>query len=242
MTPDLPPSGTPPLGALAPSRAPARIVLADDHELARSGLRAMLEGEDDLAIVGEATDGEEAVRLCRELAPDLALLDIRMPRLDGLAAARAVRDLGLGTRVLMLTIEDKPDHLARAVVAGAAGYVLKDASRAELLAAIRTVLGGGKVLDSALAAALIGALARDDAPKEEPAAGRPAGGGLTARETDVLRLIVEGMTNKEIARALRIAPGTAKVHVERVIGKLGVADRTQAAVHAVQRGLIGRTS
>ena len=217
-------------------KPPARLIIADDHELARSGLRAMLEGEADLEVVGEARDGVEAVALCAKIAPDLALLDIRMPRLDGLGAARAIRQQSPRTGVVMVTMHDSPEYLGEAIRAGAAGYVLKDSTRRDLLAAVRTVLRGEAFLNGALATRLIQQLSLPSGL--EPGSDMEP---LTPRETEVLARVVRGLTNKEIARELDIAPGTVKVHVERVIGKLGAADRTQAAVRAIERGLVPRS-
>ncbi|WP_375428544.1 response regulator [uncultured Sphingomonas sp.] len=217
--------------------APFGIVIADDHELARSGLRAMVEGEPDLRVVGEARDGLEAVDLCRLLAPGLVLLDVRMPRLDGLGAARRISDECPGVRIVMVTMHDSPAYLAEALQAGAAGYVLKDASRRELLAALRSVLDGDTFLNGAMAARIIGRIGPPAAPGSKSLDRSPIE-PLTPRELDVLGLVARGMTNKEVGRELEISPGTVKVHVERIIGKLGVADRTQAAVRGVERGLV----
>jgi DNA-binding NarL/FixJ family response regulator len=209
----------------------SRIVIADDHELARSGLRAMIEGEDDLLVVGEARDGLEVVELCRREAPDLALLDVRMPRMDGMGAARALNEHCPGVRIVMVTMHDSPEYLSEALSAGASGYVLKDASRRELLGALRTVLAGETFLNGAVAARLIEGLT----PRRTA---RSPVDVLTPRETRVLGLVARGMTNKEVGRELDISPATAKAHVERIIGKLGVADRTQAAVRGVECGLV----
>src|SRR5712692_2026208 len=213
----------------------ARVVIADDHELARLGLRTMLAPEPDLEVVGEAATGHEAVALSRQLHPDIVLMDIRMPDLDGLAATRAIKqDLPL-ISILIVTLSEDPDYLLEALRAGAAGYVLKDASRREVVAAVRQVLSGESPLDPRLAAQLIRRLAGQTPPKEQPAR---HGDNLTQRELEVLRLVAEGKTNHDIAQTLFVSVGTVKVHVERIIDKRGVSDRTQAAVRAVELGFL----
>ena len=214
-----------------PRVSPARTIIADDHELARAGLRSMLEGDRGLTLVGEASNGREAVALCRELQPDLALLDVRMPDMDGLAATREIRQTCPQTRILIVTTHANPDYLLAALKAGAAGYVLKDVTRQDLLSTIRRVLRGEAVLSGDIATQTLQRLA-----------GRPAGQSvpelLTPRERDVLVQIVEGRTNRQIAQLLSLSVGTVKIHVEHIIAKLGVADRTQAAVRAVESGLL----
>jgi DNA-binding NarL/FixJ family response regulator len=210
-------------------------VIADDHELARSGLRSMLAGEPDLEVVGEAATGREAVTACSRLRPDLVLMDVRMPELDGLAATEAVKAACPDTSVVIVTLYEDPDYLLQAIRAGAAGYVLKDATRREFLAAVRGVLGGESILNPELAVQLLRRLAHEGAT-------RPAAGGapepLTTRELEVLRLLAEGQTNPQIAARLGVSRGTVKVHVERIIAKLGASDRTQAAVRAAELGLL----
>lgn len=212
---------------------PSRILIVDDHELARGGLHSMLSGEPDLEVVGEAENGERAVKLSERLMPDLVLMDVRMPGMDGIAATAAIKRFSPGTSVLMVTLYLDHDYLFQAIKAGAAGYVLKDATRRELLTSVRRVLEGETALDSALAMKLLSRLSRE---KEERVA--QSIDPLTPRELQVLRLVVEGQTNHEIAGALSIGSGTVKSHVEHIIAKLGAADRTQAAVRAVQLGLL----
>jgi len=220
-------------GSLPQRSGPARVIIADDHELARAGLRSMLAGDRGLELVGEATNGHEAVALCRELQPDLAVLDVRMPEMDGLAATRAIKQQCPKTSVLIVTTHEHYDYLLAALKAGAAGYMLKDISRSELLMAVRRVLRGESILNGELATRALQRLASETAPYEGPAPER-----LTPREREVLHLIAEGKTNREIAAQLSLSVGTVKIHVEHIIGKMGVSDRTQAAVRAVECGLL----
>lgn len=203
---------------------PARILIVDDHPLAREGLKAVLAGAG-FAIAGEAASGEEAVDLARHLSPDVVLMDVRLgPGIDGLEATRRIAALGLPARVLMLTLHDNPAYVREALAAGAAGYVLKDTGIEDLRAAIGQVLSG----QTAIPLGLVNAALRQRAPNRTA----DAVSALTTRERGVLDLVARGMTNKEIARELAISPATVKAHVERIIAKLGVADRTQAAVLA----------
>lgn len=204
-----------------------RILIVDDHQLAREGLRAVLAG-DGMEVVGLASTGEEAVELAGSLVPDVILMDVRLgDGIDGLEATRQVVALGLPIKVVMLTLHEMPGYVREALAAGAAGYVLKDTEIGDLRTAINQVMAG----QSALPLDLVSAAMR--------AENRPEPKGdlsqiLTSREQEVVELVAEGLTNKEIARKLDISPATVKVHVERLIGKLGVADRTQAAVMAVK--------
>ena len=212
---------------------PARMIIADDHELARAGLRNMLEGERGLTLVGEAPNGRAAVALCQELRPDLALLDVRMPEMDGLAAARAIRQACPQTRVLIVTTHENPDYLLAALKAGVAGYVLKDVTRQDLLSIIRRVLRGESVLSGEIAVRTLQRMADVQAAPITVLPER-----LTLREREVLQQVVAGHTNRVIAENLSLSIGTVKIHVEHIIAKLGVSDRTQAAVRAVESGLL----
>jgi DNA-binding NarL/FixJ family response regulator len=210
---------------------PARLIIADDHELARTGLRGMLTGQPDLLVVGEAATGQQAIALCRRMRPDLALMDVRMPDMDGLAATRVIRRDTPATAVVMVTMHENPEYLLEALRAGAAGYVLKDATHAEVLKTVRRVLEGEVLLTPEVASRLLVRLVREKRPSPEQAV------HLTSRELVVLRLVAQGWTNREIAAELHLSAGTVKVHVERILAKLGVAHRTQAAVRAVEMGL-----
>jgi DNA-binding NarL/FixJ family response regulator len=287
---------------------PARLLIADDHALVREGLRTMLSGEDGIEVVAEANDGKQAVDICRELEPDLVLMDVRMPVMDGLEATKKIKAEMPHTSVMMVTMHENPDYLFEAVKAGAAGYVLKDASGERLLGAVRRTLEGESPLNQELAMQLLVRLAREsgssgrkgmeggsregseraaseaaeEVPREarreegEPLAShseatgaeasRPdalvsgtsqagssqagsAGSGrsradaqiesLTPREIEVLRLLSQGQTNPQIAENLLVSRGTVKIHVQHIISKLGVSDRTQAAVRAIEAGLLG---
>lgn len=207
-----------------------RVLIVDDHALAREGLRAILEaaGYD---VVGEAGSGEKALKLTFELVPDLVLLDIRLGEgMDGLETASRLRAVRAETRILMVTLHDMPEYVRAALAAGASGYVLKDSSLSDIRTAVEQVLAGQIAIPSGL---LAKALQRptDHIPDIVLLA------RLTGREREVLACITRGYTNKAIGRELSISPATVKVHVERIIAKLGVSDRTEAAVLAVRAGL-----
>ena len=210
-----------------------RVLIADDHDLAREGLRALLERTGGYLIAAEASTGEEALALAAEHSPDLALLDIRYAGggIDGLEVARRLADTMPTLGVVLITMHDSADYLRAAIAAGARGFLAKDAARAEVLAALAQVAAGGVAFPPAL---MRRAVSEDQAGPVLAAIKR-----LTPREREVLTALAGGSTNKEIAIALSITPGTVKTHVERLIGKLGVRDRTQAAILATRHG-IGR--
>jgi DNA-binding NarL/FixJ family response regulator len=204
----------------------------------------MLANESDFEVVGEAADGDQALELCRTLRPDLVLMDVRMPRMDGLAATRAICSEGYAANVLMLSTYENPDYLLDTVKAGASGYIIKDAGRRELIDAISQALGGENPLNQRLAMQLLRRLVSEGERATGPSS-RPAElterlrEPLTRREIEVLRFLAQGQTNRQISRQLVVSPATVKVHVEHILAKLGVSDRTQAAVRASEAGLVG---
>ena len=223
---------------------PARVLLADDHDVVRQGFRLVLGTQPDIEVVGEAPNGREAIEQARRLRPDLVLMDVTMPVMGGLEATRRLKAEMPGVCVLMFTSHEEPEYLLEAIQAGAAGYVLKGAPVSRLIGAIRRALGGESPLDQEMAATLIRGLSETagaDRHREESAPGsrRPLAEPLTQRELEVLRLLAQGQSNPDVARALVIARPTAKTHVEHIIRKLGVSDRTQAVVRAIDLGLVG---
>jgi DNA-binding NarL/FixJ family response regulator len=216
---------------------PVTVVIADDQRLVRQGLRLILESEPDIRVVAEAGDGAQAVALVRQHSPSVALLDIRMPVLDGLRAARQVIAIGPATRVLILTTFDADEYIYEALRAGASGFLLKDAPSDQLIVAVRSVAAGDALIDPVITRRLIARFTL---------AARPAGAGevpgalsaLTARELDVLRLVARGLSNAEIAVGLVVEENTVKTHVSRILTKLRLRDRVQAVVLAYESGFI----
>jgi DNA-binding NarL/FixJ family response regulator len=227
------------MGHKSPLEAPSRVVVVDDHPLMRCALRQMLSTQADLEVVGEAADGQEAVELCRRLHPDLVLMDVRMPQMDGLEATRQIKRELPRTIILILTASDCPHDLSQALKAGAAGYVLKGAPVTQTLDAVRKVLAGGSSLEQDLSMRLLMHL-MEDVPKEEDRLEKEDSlrDSLTPREMKVLTLTAQGYTNLQMAHALGISVSTVKKHLRGVVWKLGVSDRTQAAVRAVELGVL----
>lgn len=203
-----------------------RLVIVDDHPVVRDGLRGMLESQPDFEVVGEASDGEAAVQIANSLSPEVVLMDLRMPVMDGVTALREIKGSKPQIQVLVLTTYDSDADILPAIEAGASGYLLKDSSREELYTAIRAAARGETVLAPKVAARLVG---RMRAPAEER---------LSSRELEVLQLVAEGDSNSEIAGRLHISQATVKSHLIHIFGKLGVSDRTAAVTVALRRGIL----
>jgi DNA-binding NarL/FixJ family response regulator len=228
--------------------APVRVVVVDDQALVRGAFRLLVDSAPDLEVVGEGASGEEAVALVRELEPDVVLMDIRMPVMDGLEATSAIAGLGVRTRVLVLTTFDLDDYVFGALHAGASGFLLKDTPPAQLLDGIRVVSRGESLLAPSVTRQLIAEFVRRDPPAgmaRWEATGSPTGPagltgltGLTEREKEVLVLVARGLSNQEIGQELFVTPATAKAHVSRLLMKLGARDRTQLVILAYESGLV----
>jgi DNA-binding NarL/FixJ family response regulator len=212
-----------------------RVVIADDHEVVRTGFTTMLRTQVDIVVVGDAAGGAQAVDVCRRAQPDVVLMDIRMPGLDGIEATRQLTGGDSRPRVIMLTTFDLDEYVYDALAAGASGFLLKDVTADELVAAVRVVAAGDALLAPAITRRLIAEVVR---LRPRPA-GRPTNADvLTVRETEILRMVAEGLSNAEIAAQLTISDETVKTHVSRVLLKLDLRDRTQAVVYAYESGLI----
>jgi DNA-binding NarL/FixJ family response regulator len=217
------------------SQSEITLVIADDHPMVRAGLRSML-GASRIRVVGEAGSGEEAVQLVRSRHPQVVLMDIRMPGMDGIQALEAIRAEKLPSRVIMVTTYRSTSYLLRSLSLGAAGFVLKDISREELLAAIYSVADGASLVDSQFLQDVLRSLEQADAG--EISGAEQLVEPLTAREMDILKLMVEGLTNQAIGDVLGLSAGTVKGYAQTVMHKLGTNDRTQAAVKAIRLGLV----
>ena len=213
-----------------------RVLLADDQALVRAGFRMILEAQDDLEVVGEAADGEQAKALAAREQPDVVLMDIRMPRLDGIAATRAIVDSQPGTRVLVLTTFDLDDYVYDALLAGASGFLLKDVGRDDLVAAVRVVAAGDALLAPTVTRRLLADFVRSRPPAP---VSNPAGSTLlTPRERDTLALLARGLSNAEIAAELVVSEHTVKTHVGNVLMKLGLRDRVHAVIYAYEHAVV----
>jgi DNA-binding NarL/FixJ family response regulator len=211
--------------------APVRVLLADDQTLFRSGLARLLSDDPRVTVVAQAADGHEAVRLCDELKPDVVLMDIRMPNLDGIKATVEIVASHADIPVLILTTLEADTHVLEALRAGASGYVLKDATPESIVSSLLTVKSGGRVMASAIAQRVLGMLTGDTTPKDFY-------DGLTAREVEILKLIAGGSANKQIAYKLAISEKTVRNHISHLYEKLHIYDRSQAVLYAVRKGLI----
>jgi DNA-binding NarL/FixJ family response regulator len=214
-----------------------RILIADDHAVVRSGLHSILEMEGDLTVVAEASDGHQALALAQEMLPDIVLMDIKMGDWDGVTATRRIRNSVPSTRVIVLTNHDQDELVFSSIRAGASGYLLKEVTAAQLANAIRTVADGFSLIYPSIAARVLDEFGRLRTAPLGAAAGDEGYHDLTAREREVLQLVAQGRSNKEIAGELKISERTVKTHVSNIFGKLELTDRTQVALYAHRRGL-----
>ncbi len=210
-----------------------RVLIADDQGMVRSGLRSLLEGEDDISVVAEAADGVAAIAATRRTSPDLVLMDIRMPELDGIEATRRLCRDGTSARVLVLTTFDLDEYVFDALRAGASGFLLKDAPAEDLIAAVRVLAAGDALLAPAVTRRVIESFAQQPPPRDPPDLS-----ALSPREAEVFRLLARGRSNAEIAGDLVVSEATTKTHVSSVLAKLGLRDRVQAVIHAYESGLV----
>jgi DNA-binding NarL/FixJ family response regulator len=215
-----------------------RVLLVDDQALFREGLNTLLSIHSDIEIVGEANNGEEAIQMAAQTSPDVVLMDLRMPVLDGVAATRRLVQTQPNSRVIVLTTFDDDEHIFEGLRAGAVGYLLKDVSSSKLVEAIRAAASGQSFLQPSVAAKVISEFTRMAAPQPSAARNQPLIEPLSERELEVLQQVATGASNKEIAATLFITEGTVKNHLTNILGKLGVRDRTQAALKAKELGLL----
>jgi DNA-binding NarL/FixJ family response regulator len=224
-------TATQPATTASTSVRTARVLIADDQTLFRSGLARLLDGDDRVTVVGEAFDGLEAVKLAASLKPDVVLMDIKMPNLDGIEATRRIVSESPKSKVLMLTTFEADNHVIQALKAGASGYVLKDSEASAIVSSILAVVAGERVMASAVANRVLEMLTGATTPKEFY-------DGLTAREVEILKMLATGMANKQIAYKLKISEKTVRNHVSNMYEKLGIYDRAQAVLYAVRKGLV----
>jgi NarL family two-component system response regulator LiaR len=210
-----------------------KVLIVDDHQVVRQGLRTFLDLNEDMFVVGEAGDGTTAVEMVSRLAPDVVLMDLVMPGLDGITATRQIKSLGMGTRVIALTSFTEDDKVFPAIQAGASSYLLKDVTPEALVEAIQAVQRGEARLHPEILRKLMKQVSQQPAP--EPA---PSAAALTQRESEVIRLVAHGRSNREIAETLFISEKTAKAHISNILAKLGLEDRTQMAIYALRNGLV----
>ena len=215
---------------------PIRVVICDDHALFRRGLSMVLESEDGIEVVGEAEDGEAVVRTVEELAPDVVLMDVRMPKLSGIEATKAIAEAAPSTRIVMLTVSDEEEDLYEAIKAGAAGYLLKEISIEEVAEAIRSVVSGQSLITPSMASKLLAEFS--NLSKKAEARQAVPTPQLTSRELEVLKLVAQGMSNKEIAAELYISENTVKNHVRNILEKLHLHSRMEAVVYAVREKIL----
>jgi NarL family two-component system response regulator LiaR len=219
---------------MSPNEPRIRVLIVDDHQVVRQGLRTFLELQPDIEVVGEAADGEAALAKARQLEPDVLLMDLVMPGMDGIEATRRIQASALRTKVIALTSFAEDDKVFPAIQAGASSYLLKDVTPEDLVASIQAVHRGETRLHPEVARRLVQQIAQGQ-PQPEPAEGE-----LTRRELEVVRLIASGRSNSQIAEELVISEGTVKTHVSNILAKLSLSDRTQLAIYAIQRGLAGK--